>query len=184
MTCFGYLWSKERVLKCAKSAISAISPLLLFRIAVPLPTLEASAAKFRQADFDSRTLSCLHLELVSYIWIGGSHLWHLHRLRIYETRGVAFSELSKLLNQENALSVPRLKHFRNYCGPIKLASPSALYVREGRRRGRRTPVLVIGLILQNYCGFEYLSKTHWSPWKRVTLYVDLLEQMYSFPEDA
>ncbi len=33
--------------------------------------------------------------------------------------GVVFSKLSKLLNQEDALSVPCLKHFRNYCGPIK-----------------------------------------------------------------
>jgi hypothetical protein len=54
--------------------------------------------------------------------IGGSHSWYLQRLRIYETSGVAFSELSKLLNQENALSVPCLKHFRNYRGPIKLAT--------------------------------------------------------------
>src|ERR1700689_563680 len=58
----------------------------------------------------------------SHIWIGGSHSWHLHRLRIYETSGVAFSELSKLLNRGNALSVPCLKHFGNYCGPIRLAT--------------------------------------------------------------
>jgi hypothetical protein len=35
--------------------------------------------------------------------------------------GVVFPKLSKLLNQEDALSAPCLKHFRNYCGPIKLA---------------------------------------------------------------
>jgi hypothetical protein len=57
----------------------------------------------------------------SHIWIGGSYSWNLHRLRIYETSGVAF-ELSKLLNQENALSVPCLKHFHNYWWPIKLAT--------------------------------------------------------------
>jgi hypothetical protein len=34
---------------------------------------------------------------------------------------VVFSKLSKLLNQENALSAPCLKHFRNYGGPIKVA---------------------------------------------------------------
>jgi hypothetical protein len=35
--------------------------------------------------------------------------------------GVAFSKLSKLLNQENALSAPCLQHLRNYCGAIKAA---------------------------------------------------------------
>jgi hypothetical protein len=37
------------------------------------------------------------------------------------TGGAVFSRLSRLLNQENALSVPCLQHFRNYCGPIKVA---------------------------------------------------------------
>jgi hypothetical protein len=32
-----------------------------------------------------------------------------------------FSKLSKLLNQEDALSAPCLKHFPNYYGPIKVA---------------------------------------------------------------
>jgi hypothetical protein len=32
-----------------------------------------------------------------------------------------FSKLSKLLNQENALSAPCLQHFRNYCGAIEVA---------------------------------------------------------------
>jgi hypothetical protein len=35
--------------------------------------------------------------------------------------GVVFSKLSKLLDQENALSAPCLQHFRNYCGAIKVA---------------------------------------------------------------
>ena len=35
--------------------------------------------------------------------------------------GVVFPKLSKLLNQENALSAPCLKHFRNYRAPIKVA---------------------------------------------------------------
>ena len=35
--------------------------------------------------------------------------------------GVVFSKLSKLLNQEDALSAPCLLHFRNYCGAIKVA---------------------------------------------------------------
>ena len=35
--------------------------------------------------------------------------------------GVVSSKLSKLLNQENALSAPCLKHFRNYSGPIRVA---------------------------------------------------------------
>jgi hypothetical protein len=34
---------------------------------------------------------------------------------------VVFSKLSKLLIQENALSAPCLKHFRNYRAPIKVA---------------------------------------------------------------
>jgi hypothetical protein len=37
------------------------------------------------------------------------------------TGDVVLSKLSKLLNQEDALSAPCLKHFRNYCGAIKLA---------------------------------------------------------------
>ena len=37
------------------------------------------------------------------------------------TGDVVFSKLSKLLNQEDALSAPCLKHSRNYSGPIKLA---------------------------------------------------------------
>ena len=37
------------------------------------------------------------------------------------SRGVAFPKLSKLLNQEHALSAPCLKHFRNYSGPIRVA---------------------------------------------------------------
>ena len=35
---------------------------------------------------------------------------------------VVFSKLSKLLNQEDALSAPCLKHFHNYWWPIKLAT--------------------------------------------------------------
>jgi hypothetical protein len=34
---------------------------------------------------------------------------------------VAFPKLSKLLNQEDALSAPCLQHFRNYCDAIKVA---------------------------------------------------------------
>jgi hypothetical protein len=34
---------------------------------------------------------------------------------------VVFSKLSKLLNREDALSAPCLKHFRNYSGPIRVA---------------------------------------------------------------
>src|ERR1700733_12187918 len=112
---------------------------------------EIPTGRFRQA------------ESWSHIWIGGSHSWHLHRLRIYETSSVAF-ELSKLLNQENALSVPCLKHFPNYCGPIRPATcgfpwekttkrPAAFpdFVQSSTRRS---------LILRNYRCFAYLSKTH------------------------
>jgi hypothetical protein len=38
-----------------------------------------------------------------------------------ESGGVVFSKLSKLLNQEHALGVPCLQHFRNDCGAIKVA---------------------------------------------------------------
>jgi hypothetical protein len=77
---------------------------------------EISTGGFRQAE------RCLaYTWSWSHIWVGGAHSWHLSRA-IYETSGVALSELSKLLNQGNALSVPCLKHFRNYCGPIKLAT--------------------------------------------------------------
>jgi hypothetical protein len=100
-------------------------PLLMCRIAVPLPVLCGSGTLLPR-NFDKRISTgrrCLaYTWSWSHIWIGGSHSWHLHRLRIYETSGVAFSELSKLLNQGNALSVPCLKRFRNYCGPIKLAT--------------------------------------------------------------
>jgi hypothetical protein len=36
------------------------------------------------------------------------------------TRGVVFSKLSKLLNQEDALSAPCLQHFRNRCAAFLL----------------------------------------------------------------
>jgi hypothetical protein len=47
--------------------------------------------------------------------------------------GVVSSKLSKLLNQENALSAPCLKHFRNYSGPIRVArsGPGAPGPRKG-----------------------------------------------------
>jgi hypothetical protein len=73
-------------------------------------------------------------------------------------------ELSKLLNQENALSVPCLKHFPNYYGPIRPATcgfpwekttkrPAAFPDLVQRSTGR-------SLILRNYRGFAYLSKTY------------------------
>jgi hypothetical protein len=40
--------------------------------------------------------------------------------------GVVFSKLSKLLNQEDALSAPCLQDFRNYRGPINVARRSSL----------------------------------------------------------
>jgi hypothetical protein len=91
------------------------------RIAVPLPIWDASAAKFRRADFDRQNVALLTPGAGLIYGLAGLILG-ISAVRIYETSGVALSELSKLLNQENALSVPCLKHFRNYCGPIKLAT--------------------------------------------------------------
>ena len=53
--------------------------------------------------------------------------------------GVVFSKLSKLLNQEDALSVPCLQHFRNYCGAIKVArcGPGAPHGSAGRAGPRK-----------------------------------------------
>jgi hypothetical protein len=95
--------------------------LLMCRIAVPLPIWDTSAAKFRRADFDRQNVALLTPGAGLIYGLAGPILG-ISAVRIYETSGVALSELSKLLNQENALSVPCLKHFRNYCGPIKLAT--------------------------------------------------------------
>jgi hypothetical protein len=57
--------------------------------------------------------------------------------------GVVFSKLSKLLNQEDALSAPCLQHFRNDCGAIRsrgvvitLASADDFPAVGGRCTGR------------------------------------------------
>jgi hypothetical protein len=111
--------------------------------------MDALFKKFDRWISTGRTLPYLRLELVSYMDLrlrvrpwprsgGGSQTGRYLCLRATDWRtslpchlawaglrpvsgGVVFSKLSKLLNQEHALSAPCLKHFRNYSGPIRVA---------------------------------------------------------------
>jgi hypothetical protein len=87
-----------------------------------LPIWDASAAKFRHADFDRQNVVLLTPAAGLIYELAGLIRGISTVCGFIETSGVAFSKLSKLLNQENALSVPCLKRFHNYCGPIKLAT--------------------------------------------------------------
>jgi hypothetical protein len=105
-----------------------------------------SAPNFDRRISTGRTLPCLRPELVSYTYLSPASSKTNGTITLPTRYGLAnvpfviqrpchlaweglrpvsggavFSKLSKLLNQEDALSAPRLKHFRNYSGPIRVA---------------------------------------------------------------
>jgi hypothetical protein len=61
------------------------------------------------------------------------------------TGGVVFFKLSKLLNQEDALSAPCLQHFRNQCGAIARTTNRRLVIGERLSIGLRVRSYLIAL---------------------------------------
>jgi hypothetical protein len=127
--------------KRAKSAISAKSLPLMCRLAEG----GRSAPRFRQAE---------RLPRSRYRAGGRGPL----------TGDVVSSKLSRLLNQEDALSAPCLKHFRDYCGPVELARCGFPWEKTTKRpvasvcTNRETAYAVISVLsrpprgARGYCG--------------------------------
>jgi hypothetical protein len=80
--------------------------------------------------------------------------------------GVAFPKLSKLLNQENALSAPFLRHFRNYCGALTALTSGCYFnistVCGARREGKKISLVTTA----GRCFFIIAQRSKSMAWRK------------------